>query len=145
VAFLHICNAMGSEGLLNMDRFDEFFDLSTILGEEVTPFRRDRMAQWFRDSAILLEEDDVPTNEAEFEAFQMIEEPIVKNLTNIFATKHKQGSIFFHKSLKTPPQTLRFPISRMASMFGNQLHTESKSKNLTLVRTANEKGKRSDV
>jgi hypothetical protein len=107
-ALLQICQAMGSGGLLAMDRFDEFFDLSTILGEEVTPFRKDRLEIWLRDSYMEFQQDDVPEGD-EFEAFKEIEEPIVKNLANIFTTKHEQGSICFSQEFEDSTADFEIP------------------------------------
>lgn len=109
VALLQICNAMESGGLLDMDRFDEFFDLSKILGEEVSPFRKDRLAQCLREYSIEFEQDDVPTNEDEIEAFVKIEEPIVKNLANIFTTKHEHGSICFSQEFEDSKTDFEIP------------------------------------
>jgi hypothetical protein len=107
VALFHICNAMEPGGLLNIDRFDEFFDLSTILGEEVTPFRKDRLVQWIRDREIEYVQDDVP--EDEFKAFIKIEEPIVENLADIFTTKHEQGSICFSQEFEDSTADFKIP------------------------------------
>jgi hypothetical protein len=110
VALLHICNAMGSGELLEMDRFDEFFNLSTILEEEVTPFRKDRLEQWFRKRKIEFVQDDVPEDKGEFEAFVEIEKPIVKNLAKIFTMKHGQGSICFSQEFEDSTADFEIPI-----------------------------------
>jgi hypothetical protein len=78
--------------IFEMEDFDEFFDLATILGEEVTPSRKERLRQWLKRSRIYdyeTEQDDVPTDKDELKTFQDVEGPIVKRLASIFDSKFR--------------------------------------------------------
>lgn len=108
-ALFHIYRAMNAEGLLGMDRFDEFFDLTTIFGEEVTPCRKDRLEQWLRGIGIEYTQDDVPEGEGENVTFVEIEELILKRLGDIFTKKHYQWGIDFSQEFEDSTADFEIP------------------------------------
>jgi hypothetical protein len=107
-----ICLAMGPELIMEIGNFAKFFDLSSILGEEVTPSRRIRLQQWLKHSSIGdcdLEEDDVPTEKEDFDAFLEIEKPILERLADIFSKKFKDKEIHFSQAFEDSTADFKIP------------------------------------
>jgi hypothetical protein len=92
--------------------FAKFFDLSSILGEEVTPSRRTRLQHWLKYDSIddcVRDQDDVPTAKRDLKAFMKIEEPILKRLALIFSKKFDDEEIHFSQAFEDSTADFEIP------------------------------------
>jgi hypothetical protein len=109
-ALFGICKALQRNGeLLALDSFHKFFDISTMVGEPVTEFRFQRMLCMLHNGEMSCEEEDVPKDDDELDAFLKIEEPIVNKLVKFSRDGFGDKELSFSQEFENSTKDFKMP------------------------------------